>query len=93
MKKSFNQLSAMEKFALVWTAPVTLAVVIAISIVTLVVYLFKVVFVYSGTIGAAQYLFNDIQKKIKERQFKKIRREDKFQAEFDRAINEQIKRK
>ncbi len=83
----------MEKFALVWTAPVTLAVVIAISIVTLVVYLFKVVFVYSGTIGAAQYLFNDIQKKIKERQFKKIRREDKFQAEFDRAINEQIKRK
>lgn len=83
----------MEKFALVWTAPVTLAVVIAISIVTLVVYLFKVVFVYSGTIGAAQYLFNDIQKKIKERQFKKIRREDKFQAEFDRAINEQINRK
>jgi len=83
----------MEKFALVWTAPVTLAVVIAISIVTLIVYLFKVVFVYSGTIGAAQYLFNDIQKKIKERQFKKIRREDKFQAEFDRAINEQIKRK
>lgn len=83
----------MEKFALVWTAPVTLAVVIAISIVTLVVYLFKVVFVYSGTIGAAQYLFNDIQKKIKERQFKKIRREDKFQAEFERAINEQIKRK
>jgi len=83
----------MEKFALVWTAPVTLAVVIAISILTLLIYLLKVVFVYSGTIGAAQYLFNDIQKKIKERQFKKIRREDKFQAEFDRAINEQIKRK
>lgn len=83
----------MEKFAFIWTAPVTLAVVIAISILTLLIYLLKVVFVYSGTIGAAQYLFNDIQKKIKERQFRKIKREDRFQATFEEKIAAKMKQK
>lgn len=93
MKKSFNQLSRMEKLAILWTAPITLAVVIAISILTLLTYLFKVVFVYSGTMGAAQYLFNEVQKKVKEKQFKRLRNQDRFQAQFDAAISEHLKTK
>ncbi len=93
MKKSFNDLSRREKFAILWTAPITLAAFIIISILTLVFYLTKVILVFSGTIGALQFLFNDIQAKVKKQQFKRIQREDRFQASFDAAIAEKIKQK
>lgn len=93
MKKSFNDLSAIEKFALLWTAPVTLAVVIIISVLTFILYFTKVILVFSGTIGASQYLFGEIDKTIKQRQFKRLRNEDRFQSNFDALIAEKIKQK
>jgi hypothetical protein len=93
MKKSFNQLSAIEKIAILWAAPITLVVVISISILTLLIYLFKVVVVLSGTLAAVQYLFGEVQAKVKERQFKRLRNKDKVQAKFDDLVNSKIKEK
>lgn len=93
MKKSFNELSGIEKFAILWSAPITLAAVITISILTLLLYLFKVVFVLSGTLGAIQYLFGEVQAKVKEKQFKRLRNQDRFQARFDDLVAAKIKEK
>ena len=93
MKKSFNQLSAIEKIAILWAAPITLVVVISISILTLLLYLFKVVVVLSGTLAAVQYLFGEVQAKVKQRQFKRLRNKDKVQSNFDALIAEKMKQR
>lgn len=91
MKKNFNNLSAIEKISILWTAPITLAVVILISIFTLIIYIFKVIFVFSGTIGSLQYLFGLTLEEIKRRQFKKLQRQDSEFSRFESLVSEKIK--
>lgn len=91
MKKNFNNLSAIEKISILWTAPLTLAVVILFSILTLIIYIFKVIFVFSGTIGSLQYIFGMILEEIKKRKFEKLRRQDSEFSRFESLVSEKIK--
>jgi len=91
MKKNFNNLSAIEKISILWTAPLTLAVVILLSILTLIIYIFKVIFVFSGTIGSLQYIFGMILEEIKKRKFEKLRRQDSEFSRFESLVSEKIK--
>ena len=81
-----EQLNIMEKIAMIWTLPLAI-VVSAISIViSIVVFLIRVVFVYSGTAGSAIWIISQMRKKWNAKQWENLRRRDQQIAEVDKIV-------
>ena len=83
---NMKKLNIIEKISLIWTIPISMVAIITISISTLIIYIFKIVLVYSGTAGSLQYLFDQIRKQNIKKQWSKIRKNDFIQSQFEKNI-------
>lgn len=81
-----KKLNIIEKISLIWTIPISTVAIITIAISTLIIFIFKVVLVYSGTAGSLEYLFDQIRKQNIKKQWSKIRKSDFIQSQFEKNI-------
>ena len=75
-----------EKIAIIWVAPLFLAGIIALGLISTIIYLLKMVWVYSGTAGASIMLVQGIRKRFNAAKWTKLQRTDKLMADIDRKV-------
>jgi hypothetical protein len=81
-----EQLNIMEKIAMIWTLPLAIVVSAILIAISIVVYLIRVVFVYSGTAGSAIWIISQIREKWNAKQWSNLRRRDQQIAEVDKSV-------
>ena len=81
-----KKLNIIEKISLIWTIPISIVAIIIIAILTLTIYVSKIVLVYSGTAGSLQMIFEQIRTQNIKNQWSKIRKSDFIQSQFDKNI-------
>lgn len=79
-------MKVIEKIAIIWVAPLFLAGIIALGAISTVLYLLKIVWVYSGTAGASMTLIRGIRKQFNAAKWKRLQKTDELMAEIDRKI-------
>lgn len=79
-------MKTIEKIAIIWVAPLFLVGIIAIGIISTIIYLLKMVWVYSGTAGASIMLVREIRKNFNRAKWKRLQKTDSLMAEIDRKI-------
>jgi hypothetical protein len=79
-------MKTIEKIAIIWVAPLFLAGIIAIGIVSTIIYLVKMVWVYSGTAGASIMMVREIRKNFNQAKWKRLQKTDSLMADIDRKI-------
>jgi hypothetical protein len=79
-------MKTIEKIAIIWVAPLFLAGIIAIGIVSTIIYLLKMVWVYSGTAGASIMLVREIRRKFNAAKWARLQKTDSLMADIDRKI-------
>ena len=79
-------MKTIEKIAVVWVAPLFLIGIIAIGIVSTVVYLLKLVWVYTGTAGASIMMVQGIKKRFNAAKWRRLQKTDAMMAKVDRAV-------
>lgn len=82
-----EQLNIMEKIAMIWTLPLAIVISAALIVISITVFLLRVVFVYSGTAGSAIWIVNKIREKWNAKQWANLRRRDQQTAELDKIVN------
>lgn len=81
-----KKLNIIEKISLIWTIPISIVAIVTIAILTLTIYVSKIVLVYSGTAGSLQMIFDQIRKQNIKNQWAKIRKSDFIQSQFEKNI-------
>ena len=81
-----KKLNIIEKISLIWTIPISIVAIIIIAILTLTIYVSKIVLVYSGTAGSLQMIFEQIRTQNMKNQWSKIRKSDFIQSQFEKNI-------
>ena len=79
-------MKTIEKIAIIWVAPLFLAGIIAIGIISTIIYLLKMVWVYSGTAGASIMLVREIRRKFNAAKWARLQKTDSLMADIDRKI-------
>lgn len=79
-------MKTIEKIAVIWVAPLFLLAIIAIGIVSTIIYLLKLIFVFSGTAGAATKMISAVRQRFNAAKWERLQRHDALMAELDRKI-------
>jgi hypothetical protein len=79
-------MKTIEKIAVIWTAPLFLVAIIALGTLSTILYLVKLIWVYSGTSGAMLKLIEGIRKRWNSKIWERLERRDRLMAELDRKI-------
>jgi hypothetical protein len=79
-------MKTIEKIAVIWTAPLFLIAIIALGTLSTILYLVKLIWVYSGTSGAMLTLIEGIRKRWNSKIWERLERRDRLMAELDRKI-------
>ena len=79
-------MKTVEKIAIIWTAPLFAIAIIALGIISTILYLLKIIWVYSGTSGAMLTLIEGIRKRWNSKIWERLERRDRLMAELDRKI-------
>lgn len=79
-------MKTIEKIAVIWTAPLFLVAIIALGTLSTILYLVKLIWVYSGTSGAMVTLIQGIRKRWNSKIWERLERRDRLMAELDRKI-------
>lgn len=79
-------MKTVEKIAIIWTAPLFLVAIIALGTISTILYLLKIIWVYSGTSGAMLTLIEGIRKRWNSKIWERLERRDRLMAELDRKI-------
>lgn len=79
-------MKTIEKIAIIWVAPLFLAGIIAIGIISTIIYLVKMVWVYSGTAGASIMMVREIRRKFNAAKWARLQKTDSLMADIDRKI-------
>jgi hypothetical protein len=82
----FQKLNIMEKIAMIWTTPMAFVVAVVLIAVSVIVYLLRVVFVYSGTAGAAIWYVSAIREKWIANKWDQLRKYDAQSAMLDKNV-------
>jgi hypothetical protein len=75
-----------EKIAIIWVAPMFLVGIIAIGIVSTILYLLKLIWVFSGTAGASMTMVSAIRKRFNAAKWERLKKTDSMLAEIDRKV-------
>lgn len=75
-----------EKIAIIWVAPLFLVAIIALGILSTIIYLLKIVWVYSGTAGASITIIQGIRKRFNAAKWARLQRTDSLMADIDKKI-------
>jgi len=86
---NFKSLTTIQKIALIWVAPLMIALSIIAFASTVITYLIISILNHSGTNAAALFLLKEIKRKVVKFQFKKIKKQDEQQAAFDRMMHKE----
>lgn len=81
-----EKLNVMEKIAMIWTLPLAIVVSAILIVISIAVFLTRVVFVYSGTAGSAIWIISQIREKWNTKQWSNLRRRDQQIAEVDKIV-------
>jgi hypothetical protein len=81
-----EKLNVMEKIAMIWTLPLAIVVSAILIVISIAVFLTRVVFVYSGTAGSAIWIISQIREKWNAKQWSNLRRRDQQIAEVDKIV-------
>jgi hypothetical protein len=76
-------LSLIEKISLIWSIPLTSALILLAFIYSTVKFLLQAVFVYSGTAGSMSFLFIKMKQTSLRKIWKRIEDEDSMIKNFD----------
>jgi hypothetical protein len=76
-------LSLIEKISLIWSIPLTSALILLSFIYSTVKFLLQAVFVYSGTAGSMSFLFIKMKQTSLRKIWKRIEDEDSMIKNFD----------
>ena len=79
-------MKTIEKIALFWTAPLFAIAIIGLGIVSTVLYLFKLIWVYSGTAGASIKLVREVRKNFNRSKWRRLQKTDAMMAEIDKKV-------
>lgn len=79
-------MKTVEKIAIIWTAPLFAIAIIALGTISTILYLLKIIWVYSGTSGAMLTLIEGIRKRWNSKIWERLERRDRLMAELDRKI-------
>lgn len=79
-------MKTIEKIAVLWTAPLFLVAIIALGVLSTIIYLFKILWVYSGTAGASIAMVGAIRKQFNSKSWERLKRRDRLMAELDRKV-------
>jgi hypothetical protein len=79
-------MKTIEKIAVVWVAPMFMIGIIAIGIVSTVLYLLKMIWVYTGTAGASIMMVQGIKKRFNAAKWRRLQNTDAMMAKVDRAV-------
>lgn len=79
-------MKTIEKIAIIWVAPLFFAGIIAIGIISTIIYVLKMVWVYSGTAGASIMMVREIRKKFNAAKWERLQKTDSFMADIDRKV-------
>lgn len=75
-----------EKIAIIWVAPLFLVAIIALGALSTIIYLLKMIWVYSGTAGASIMLVKGIRKRFNAAKWTRLQQTDKLMADIDRKV-------
>ena len=79
-------MKTIEKIAIIWVAPLFAIAIVALGILSTIIYLLKIVWVYSGTAGASIILVQGIRKRFNAAKWKRLQKTDSLMADIDRKI-------
>lgn len=77
------ELNLMEKIAMIWTLPLAVIITIVLIAASITVYVLRVIFIFSGTAGAAIWIIDKIKQRWKSHQWNKIRERDGLSSTID----------
>lgn len=81
-----EKLNIMGKIAMIWTLPLAIVISAILIVMSITVYLIRVVFVYSGTAGSAVWIISKMREKWNAKQWSNLRRRDQQIAEVDKSV-------
>jgi len=79
-------MKTIEKIAVIWVAPLFAIAIVALGILSTIIYLLKIVWVYSGTAGASIMMVQGIRKRFNAAKWKRLQKTDSLMADIDRKI-------
>lgn len=79
-------MKTIEKIAVIWVAPLFAIAIVALGIISTIIYLLKIVWVYSGTAGASIMMVQGIRKRFNAAKWKRLQKTDSLMADIDRKI-------
>lgn len=78
-----------EKIAMIWVAPLMLVIVALTFVLAMIVYSVVFLLKITGTLGAMQYLIDQVRLFGIERRLKKLQKEDEKLYNFGRPMKEE----
>lgn len=79
-------MKTIEKIAVIWVAPLFAIAIVALGILSTIIYLLKIIWVYSGTAGASIMMVQGIRKRFNAAKWKRLQKTDSLMADIDRKI-------
>jgi hypothetical protein len=76
-------LSLIEKISLIWSIPLTSALILLAFVYSVLKFIFQSLFVYSGTAGSMSFLFIKMKQTSLRKIWKRIEDEDSMIKNFD----------
>lgn len=74
------------KIAMIWVFPIMICVVAVIFVLAVVVYSFVFLLKHSGTLGASQYIIDQVRLYGIESRLKKLQKDDEKLRNFDEYV-------
>lgn len=77
-------MNTIEKIAMIWTLPAMIVLAVAGFVIASIVYVIRLIFVFSGTAGAGIYIIKKIRKTFQSWEWQTIEKRDILMSEIDK---------